>query len=248
MWTRQQLKNNAKISMQQNYWSCVAVAFIMSVVEGIGAAQSAGSSSRSVLSDGSYEYGSYYGGGYHVGFHWGFPAAASVMVAIGLVLVIFGLLLGIFVGNVLRIGANRFFVLNRTDMVRTGMVFDGFRSGHYGNIVLTMFLRDLYTALWTLLFIIPGIIKSLEYKMVPYILAENPGMDQREAFAISRRMMDGEKADTFVLELSFIGWYLLAGITCGLVGIFYVQPYYEATIAELYAYNKGKAFHEGYIQ
>lgn len=84
--------------------------------------------------------------------------------------------------------------------------------------------------------------------MVPYILAENPGMDQKEAFAISKRMMDGEKFDAFVLQLSFIGWYLLAAITCGLVGIFYVNPYVEATMAELYAYNKGKAFHEGYIQ
>ncbi len=54
--------------------------------------------------------------------------------------------------------------------------------------------------------------------------------------------------DAFVLQLSFIGWYLLAAITCGLAGIFYVNPYMEATMAELYAYNKGKAFHEGYIQ
>ena len=162
--------------------------------------------------------------------------------------ILFGLLFGIFVGNVLRIGADRFFVLNRTEAVGAGTIFDGFRSGHYGNIVLTMFLVDLYTMLWTMLFIVPGIIKSFEYMMVPYILSENPGMNQREAFAISKRMMDGEKMNAFVLELSFIGWYLLAGITCGLAGIFYVQPYYEATIAELYAYNQGKAFHEGYIQ
>ena len=54
--------------------------------------------------------------------------------------------------------------------------------------------------------------------------------------------------DAFMLQFSFIGWYLLAGLTCGILGIFYVNPYVEATIAELYAYNKGKAFHEGYIQ
>lgn len=173
---------------------------------------------------------------------------ASALIVIGLVLFVFGLLLNIFVGNVLRIGANKFFVQNRTGMTRVGDIFDGFRSGHYGNIVLTMFLKDLYVTLWTFLLIIPGIIKELEYMMVPYILAENPGMDQKEAFAISKRMMDGEKFDAFVLQLSFIGWYLLAAITCGLVGIFYVNPYVEATMAELYAYNKGKAFHEGYIQ
>ena len=86
------------------------------------------------------------------------------------------------------------------------MILDGFRSGHYGNIVLTMFLRDLYIVLWTLLFIVPGIVKSYEYMMVPYILAENPGMDQKEVFQISREMMNGQKWNAFVLDLSFIGW------------------------------------------
>lgn len=241
MWTRQQLKNNAKINMQRNYWGCVAVAFIMSVVEGIGAAGGVRSGSQSAMTDGNYNYDKYDTSGT-------FTAFASILIAIGLVLLVFGILLNIFVGNVLRIGANRFFIQNRTEMVRTGTIFDGFRSGYYGNIVLTMFLKDLYVALWTLLLIIPGVIKELEYMMVPYILAENPGMDRKEAFAISKRMMDGEKFDAFVLQLSFIGWYLLAAITCGLVGIFYVNPYVEATMTELYAYNKGKAFHEGYIQ
>lgn len=217
----------------------------MSIVEGIGAAGSVRSGSQSAATDNSYsDYG-----GYDISdMSRTFTMIASALIVIGLVLFVFGLLLNIFVGNVLRIGANKFFVQNRTGMTRVGDIFDGFRSGHYGNIVLTMFLKDLYVTLWTFLLIIPGIIKELEYMMVPYILAENPGMDQKEAFAISKRMMDGEKFDAFVLQLSFIGWYLLAAITCGLVGIFYVNPYVEATMAELYAYNKGKAFHEGYIQ
>lgn len=124
----------------------------------------------------------------------------------------------------------------------------GFKSGHYGNIVVTMFLMNLYITLWSLLFLIPGIIKAYEYLMIPYILADNPGMDRKEAFAISKRMMDGEKWNAFNLQLSFIGWILLSVFTCGLLGIFYVSPYMEVTMAELYAYNKGKAFHEGYIQ
>lgn len=84
--------------------------------------------------------------------------------------------------------------------------------------------------------------------MIPYILAENPGMDRREAFKISKKMMDGEKWDVFILQLSFIGWYFVSGFTCGLAGIFYVRPYVEATMTELYAYNKGKAYQEGYIR
>lgn len=243
MWTRQQLKSNAKINMKRNYWSCVAVAFIVALVEGIGAVGNAGrSGSHSAMSGGSYD-------SYSISEVDGtFLAIVSLLAVVGLAIIVVGLLVNIFVGNVLRVGANKFFVRNRTEAVRTGSIFDMFHSGNYGNIVLTMFLMDLYITLWTFLLIIPGIIKSLEYMMVPYILAENPGMDRKEAFAISKRMMDGEKMDAFMLQFSFIGWYLLAGLTCGILGIFYVNPYVEATIAELYAYNKGKAFHEGYIQ
>ena len=97
-----------------------------------------------------------------------------------------------------------------------------------------MFFRDLFTFLWTLLFIIPGIIKSYEYKMVPYLLAEYPDMDRKEVFARSRDMMYGQKWNTFVLDLSFIPWNILSTITFGLVGLFYVSPYQDATYAELY--------------
>jgi uncharacterized membrane protein len=245
MWTRGQLKSNAKINMQRNYWGCVAVAFIMSVAEGIGAAGGFRSGARSSMTDDSYSsYESYS----LSDMSGALALAGTVLLVIGLMLLVFGILLNVFVGNVLRVGANKFFVQNRTEAVRVGTIFDGFRSGQYKNIVLTMFLKDLYVTLWTFLLIIPGIIKELEYMMVPYILAENPGMNQKEAFEISKRMMDGEKLNAFVLQLSFIGWYLLAAITCGLAGIFYVNPYVEATMTELYAYNKGKAFHEGYIQ
>jgi uncharacterized membrane protein len=96
------------------------------------------------------------------------------------------------------------------------------------------FLRDLYLTLWTCLFFIPGIVKSYSYRMVPYILAENPELSAREAITLSRKMMYGHKWSTFVLDLSFIGWQLLSGITMGLVGVFYTNPYVAATDAELY--------------
>ena len=136
----------------------------------------------------------------------------------------------------------------KTENPTVGTIFDAFRSGHYVNVVLAMFLKNLFTSLWTLLFVIPGIVKHYEYLMIPYILAENPGMDRKEAFQISKRMMDGQKMETFILDLSFIGWILLSAITCGIVGIFYVNPYREATFAELYAFNKAKAYEEGYIR
>lgn len=116
----------------------------------------------------------------------------------------------------------------------TSYVSHVFRSGNYGNIVKTMFLRDLYLVLWTLLFIIPGVVKSYEYKMIPYLLAEYPDMSTKEVFAKSREMMNGQKMDTFILDLSFIPWSVLSSITAGIAGLFYVSPYKDATYAELY--------------
>ena len=101
---------------------------------------------------------------------------------------------------------------------------------------------DLFTYLWSLLFVIPGIIKGYEYRMIPYILAENPGIDYREAFAASKQMMDGNKWKAFVLDLSFFGWNFLSIFTCGILAIFYVMPYIYMTNAELYVALKEITF------
>lgn len=234
MWTREQLKTNAKMNFKRNYWPCVGVGVIVSILSAGFAVNGGNSADYANQSQGA-----------------GFPGSSGVFVAIvamGMVVSILGILFSVFIGNVLKVGTNKFFIQNRSEMPSFGTVIDAFRSGHYGNVVVVMILKDIFTALWTLLFVVPGIIKGLEYLMIPYILAENPGMDRKDAFAISKRMMDGEKWNTFVLELSFIGWYLAAAVTCGLAGIFYVTPYVEATFAELYAYNKGKAYQEGYIR
>lgn len=165
------------------------------------------------------------------------------VIIIGLIMIVVKIL----VGNVLEVGGARFFVLNQTGQPGIATILDGFKSGHYGNIAITLFLRDLYIGLWSLLFVIPGIIKAYEYLMVPYILAENPGMDRSEAFKISKQMMNGQKWAAFVMELSFLGWYLLGSI-CGLVSLFFTNPYREATFAEMYSYNKMMAYQQGYIR
>ena len=103
-----------------------------------------------------------------------------------------------------------------------------------------MFCRDIFIFLWTLLLIVPGIVKSYEYRMVPYVLAENPDLSREEAFALSKRMMDGDKMNAFILDLSFIGWAILTILTFGLVGIFYYQPYLALTDAALYQTLKKK--------
>lgn len=95
------------------------------------------------------------------------------------------------------------------------------------------FLVGLFTYLWSLLFIIPGIVKAYSYSMALYILAENKGKAALECINESKEMTNGHKMDLFVLSLSFIGWFLLVGITFGIAYI-WVGPYMQATFANAY--------------
>ncbi len=245
MWSRMQLKMNGKQLFYKNYWECVAVSLIMGMfatVPNYNGMRVNIEVYKNELNDFNDIFMS------SPEIRRGFTAALAISTMLALFLAIAGALLKIFLGNVLVVGGNSFFIENRTKKAGMKTLLSPFRSGHYGNVVLTMFLMNLYIFLWMLLFIIPGIIKTYEYFMVPYILAENPGMDRREAFAISKRMMDGEKWNTFVLGLSFFGWIVIDLFTCGILGLFFVSPYIHATFAELYAYNKVKAYNEGYIR
>ena len=111
-------------------------------------------------------------------------------------------------------------------------LFDGFRKG-LGNNIVAGILVGVFTFLWSLLFIIPGIVKSYSYSMTFYILADNPDMSPTDAINESRRMMDGNKWRLFCLDLSFIGWYLLSFLTLGIL-LFWVDPYQMMARAEFY--------------
>lgn len=234
MWNRAELKMRGNMAFKKNYVSAVVVALLM----GIFGTVSGESSARRVSENSDI----YSGNLFNVGMITGLLAGIATVV------ILIVLVAKVFVGNLLKMGGYRFFILNQTAQPGIGTLLDGFRSGHYVNIVLTMFLRDLFTALWSLLLVVPGIVKHYEYLMVPYIIAENPAMDYKEAFQISRQMMDGEKMEAFIMDLSFLGWYLLSAVTCGLLAIFYVNPYVQASFAEMYTFNKQKAYQEGYIR
>ena len=222
------------MAFKKNYVSAVVVALLM----GIFGTVSGESSARRVSENSDI----YSGNLFNVGMITGLLAGIATVV------ILIVLVAKVFVGNLLKMGGYRFFILNQTAQPGIGTLLDGFRSGHYVNIVLTMFLRDLFTTLWSLLLVVPGIVKHYEYLMVPYIIAENPAMDYKEAFQISKQMMDGEKMEAFIMDLSFLGWYLLSAVTCGLLAIFYVNPYVQASFAEMYTFNKQKAYQEGYIR
>ena len=138
-----------------------------------------------------------------------------------------------FLMNPLEVGSKRFFFYNLNAPAEVRELMFGFDHA-YMNIVKTMFFRELYIVLWSLLFIIPGIVKSYEYRMIPYLLAEYPDMPKEQAFETSKRMMNGQKWRTFVLDLSFLGWNILSALTLGILGIFYVRPYKNMTDAALY--------------
>lgn len=138
------------------------------------------------------------------------------------------------VTNVLLVGGKRFFLESRLEPgTRIGRITFLFRRGRFWNAVKVMFFRSLFNGLWFLT-IVGGIIKYYEYLMIPYILAENPQIDRREAFRLSRQMMKGQKWRTFVMEFSFLGWELLSAVTFGLLSIFFTNGYKGATMAELY--------------
>lgn len=105
--------------------------------------------------------------------------------------------------------------------------------GEFWGAFKVTFLTGLFTALWSLLLVIPGIVKAFGYSQAMYILAENPGIGAREALKKSEEMMNGHKMELFVLGLSFIGWGLLVAITCG-IAVIWVGPYMQATMTNFY--------------
>ncbi len=150
--------------------------------------------------------------------------------------------------NPITIGKNNFFMGIREGERKIGDIFFLFEKSNFIKPAITILFVELYTTLWTLLLIIPGVIKGYEYKMIPYILSENPSMDRKRAFEISRHIMNGQKWEAFVLDLSFIGWHLLSAFTFGILSIFYVNPYVEATYAELYSVLREVAIKDGFVE
>ncbi len=180
----------------------------------------------------------------------------KVAIAIGVVIVVlvflavfciafaFGYLLQAFLVNPLEVGIKRFMAKNiaeESETVKVAEAAFGFDHG-YRNVVKTMFHRDLSVALWSLLFIIPGIYKAYQYRMVPYILTEHPDMPYQEVLERSKDIMENEKWNAFVLDLSFIPWELLSLMTCGILEIFYVGAYRQLTNGALYLSLRGKGY------
>ena len=254
MWTRKELKERAKEALKRNDWKIVLVSLIgMLIGGGLGSSgiSGGGSDIRDMASDNVKEHFTE-----HENDDVDWEGAEAVLddiqmdirpqdiVAVAftviVVLIVAAIVLAIVLAldvlllNPVQVGINRFMVKSLDDTARIAEV--GYTFDHnYKNGVKVMFFKDLYVVLWSLLFIVPGIYKAYQYRMVPYILGENPDMTYQEVLQRSKDMMDGQKWDAFVLDLSFILWHMLGGITCGLAEIFYVAPYVNLTDAALYS-------------
>lgn len=242
MWTRQLLKENGKIAFQRNYLTCVLVCLVSSVLGSL-ATNFMGNPNVSMMVEDLESF--YEDFSMEALFSYFDPKILMIGLLAALLGFVISLCFSIFVSNVLAVGSNRYFLENREHKVDFTQVFYGFREGRYLTNVWVLFLRVLYIWGWSLLFVIPGIVKAYSYMMVPYILAENTYLDRRRVFDLSREMMRGHKWEAFKLELSFYGWFLLSMITSGLVGIFYVNPYWSATFAEFYSAIKAEAKMKG---
>ncbi len=135
-------------------------------------------------------------------------------------------------GGVLQLGYARFLLKQHDgktlDFNDLFSQFDRFGTGFAQD-----FLRTLYTFLWSLLLIVPGIIAALSYAMTPFILEEHPELTASEAIARSKALMDGHKMDLFILNLTFLGWDILCALTAN-IGNLFLNPYKNAAYAVFY--------------
>ena len=117
------------------------------------------------------------------------------------------------------------------DPFNVSRLFDGYKD--FGRVFTTILLMQVYTFLWTLLLIVPGIIKALSYSMTSFVLYDNPEMKNNEAIELSMKMMDGHKMDLLWLYLTFIGWGILCIFSLG-IGYFWLAPYVQTSLAQFY--------------
>jgi len=220
VWTRADLKYKAKEVLKQTYWSALGVSLILAIANGDFKFEN----NLAIR----YKESSFY----WENFGYEFLVNRDTIKFI-IFIAIITLLIRIVILYSLEIGATRYFVQTAQYKTEFTSFSFPFKKGNTASIVKTMFVKDILIFLWSLLLIIPGIIKGYAYRMVPYILADNPNIGVNRALELSNKMTYGHKFEMFVLDLSFIGWYFLGLLACG-IGIIFVYPYQYATNTQLY--------------
>ncbi|NOU92094.1 DUF975 family protein [Paenibacillus sp. LMG 31456] len=231
MWDRKVLKARAKDVLRLSYWKAFLVSLIVAFVGG--------------SSSGSFNFNFNRPSSFHSPGNEDFPLVALIIIIIvAAVVILFALGFRILLGFPLEVGARRYFSQAAQNDVNMNNLGFAFTKARYLDIIKAMLWRAFLTFLWFLLLIIPGIVKTYAYSLVPYILGDNPNIGYKRAVELSKNMTAGQKIDMFVLDLSFIGWYLL-GTLALFVGTLFVLPYDNATKAELYLALRQNALEQG---
>lgn len=171
-------------------------------------------------------------------------AFAIIFVVIFLIALLMATLETIFLGNIVTVGLDGWLLrFWRGENLSLKELFASFRI--YMPALKAMFISQLYQWLWSLLFLIPGIIKAYAYAMVPYIIYENPNLTPNQAVELSEKLTRGYKWKLFVMEWSFFWWDMLSAVTFGIVGLLYVNPYKCLSFAGVYEQLKWAALQEG---
>ena len=212
-----ELRLKARNSLKGQYWNAVLVAFLAAIFGAL------------IVTGGSVD----------LDFKQETPAVLQDLpeVVVRILLATVGTISAIsmvhlILGGVVQLGYARYLLKQQDreigDVKDLFSQFDRFKDGF-----LQLFLRKLFVALWSLLFVIPGIIKGLGYSMTPFLMAEDASLTPRDAMRLSQEKMRGHKGELFWLELTFIGWLLLACLTFG-IGGFFLAPYMNAAYAAFY--------------
>lgn len=220
MWTRKDLKDQAKAGLKRNYWKGVLIGLLATLMTAAVAANGKGDGTDITAVFSGMSSGEILG-------------VLGVLFSAALVGILFTAVIHAIIYNPLKVGISAFCMEAVEGEAPLKAIGKGYTSKFFGN-VWALFLRDLFVFLWSLLLVVPGIIKAYEYRLVEYICAENVGISPTEAMAKSKALMQGQKWNAFVLDLSFLGWNILNACTFGILGIFYVQPYQMLTNAALY--------------
>lgn len=236
MWTRSEMKDRAKASLKGVFWMSVLVVVIYTLLTGgessnitfkfgQDASSSVNIGNSSLDKIDAYNY-----------YQWfvSYPLKTFLVIFSSLAVMI-SILWILLVSGPLEMGLSKYFLENSTNQRENTLasLFYAFKGKFYSNVVIVFFMRNLFIFLWSLLLIIPGIIKGYAYSFVPWIMAENPELTYKEALTLSMNMTNGEKWNLFVLDLSFLGWRMLALITLGFATPL-VDAYRQATVTEVY--------------
>ncbi|WP_274361815.1 DUF975 family protein [Paenibacillus thermotolerans] len=156
---------------------------------------------------------------------------AVIMGVLGYIPIV-GAIAALLLSGAFSYGLYSFFLQQtRGQQPELGVLFSGFQK--FGATLVLYLLMAIFTALWSLLLIIPGIIAAFRYSMAYFIMIDNPGIGAMEAINQSKLMMKGYKGKLFMLYLSFIGWALLCIVTLG-IGYLWLMPYMQASLAAFY--------------